>query len=220
VPVLAYMLTALGAYLVGATPTGYLFARARGVDIRSVGSGNIGATNVFRILGKGPGICVLLIDALKGWLPVFILAPLAGQAFAIQDSHALDWLRITAGLGAVLGHNFTFWLRFKGGKGIATSAGVLVGLVPLPFLVVLAVFLVVLATTRYMSLASISGAAALPFGVWFISHNPNLTGVTAFMAAMAIYKHKSNIRRLLNGTESRFSAKKTPPTDSQATNTK
>lgn len=217
---LAYILTALASYFIGSTPTGYLVARSQGLDIRSVGSGNIGATNVFRILGVVPGVFVLLADAAKGWLAVAVVAGFLGRAFQLTNPLALDWLRITAGLAAILGHNFTFWLHFKGGKGIATSAGVLVGLVPIPLLAVLAIFGLVLAASRFVSLASISGAFALPFAVWFILRNPTLTAVTALMAALAIYKHKANIQRLLRGTESRIGRKKVPPPDAETPVTK
>jgi acyl phosphate:glycerol-3-phosphate acyltransferase len=198
----------LAAYLLGSIPTGYLVARARGVDIRSVGSGNIGATNVFRILGTTAGILVLLADAAKGWLAVWFVAKVfAGWEHVAADSTALLWFKLGAGVAAILGHNYTCWLRFKGGKGIATSAGVLVGLVPLALLVVLGVWIVVFALSRYVSLASICAAAALPFVTWLLGGSYTLVGVLAALAALAIYKHKSNIKRLLNGTENRIGRK-------------
>lgn len=190
-----YVWTALAAYLVGSIPTGYLWARARGIDIRSQGSGNIGATNVFRILGKRAGISVLLIDAVKGYVPVKFL--LFGDA-------PPQYLAMTAGLFAILGHNYTCWLRFKGGKGIATSAGVLLGLMPAGLGVTLAVWLLVFAISRYVSLASVVAAAALPVGVWALGYAKELVVLGALLGALAIYKHRANITRLIAGTEPRF----------------
>ena len=133
VAVVSFLMTLLAGYFLGSIPTGYLVARVRGVDIRSVGSGNIGATNVFRVLGKPAGVFVLLADAAKGWLaarllPAWIAAWLGVNAPA--DSSPLEWLMVAGGFAAVLGHNYTCWLRFRGGKGIATSAGVLLGWFP------------------------------------------------------------------------------------------
>ena len=176
--------------------------KARGLDIRQVGSGNIGATNVFRALGKPAGIFVLVIDGLKGYAASAWLADLALQHFA-ADATAL---RIVAGLGAVLGHNYTCWLKFRGGKGIATSAGVLAALVPGALLISIGVWVVLFAASRYVSLASIGAAFILPFATWITTKNFTLIVVTAAMAAMAIYKHRSNIQRLLQGTEHRFGA--------------
>jgi acyl phosphate:glycerol-3-phosphate acyltransferase len=197
----SYVLTAVAAYLVGSIPTGYLWARAKGVDIRSVGSGNIGATNVFRILGKGPGIAVLLIDALKGFLPAKFL--LLGATVANQEYHS-----IVAGLFAVIGHNYTCWLRFKGGKGIATSAGVLIAWVPLALLITLASWIVIFAVSRYVSLASVLAAFVLPLAVFTTRQPGYMVGIASVLSALAIYKHRANIQRLFNGTENRFGSKK------------
>jgi len=202
----------LTAYLLGSIPTGFLVAKARGVDIRTVGSGNIGATNVFRILGKTAGAFVLLADAAKGWLAVAAVARFyAGWDHSGAGSPSLEWFKVGAGVAAILGHNYTCWLRFKGGKGIATSAGVLVGWVPLALLIVLGIWIVVFALCRYVSLASICAAFALPFAVWLLGRSPTLILVTGTLAALAIYKHKANIKRLINGTENRIGQKPTPP---------
>jgi glycerol-3-phosphate acyltransferase PlsY len=202
------------AYLLGSIPTGFLVAKARGVDIRTVGSGNIGATNVFRILGKPAGVFVLLADAAKGWLATFVVAKLvAGWFFPDAGPLSREWFAICAGLAAILGHNYTCWLHFKGGKGIATSAGVLVALVWGPLLIILGVWIVVFALTRYVSLASISASFALPFATWWVDGSTNLIVVTAVLAALAIYKHKANIQRLIKGTESRIGVKKPLPSD-------
>lgn len=203
------MLTVLVAYLLGSIPTGFLVAKARGVDIRTVGSGNIGATNVFRILGTPAGVFVLLADAAKGWVAVFVVARLvAGWFYPEAGQTAREWFALVAGVGAILGHIYTCWLYFKGGKGIATSAGVLVALVPVPLLVILAVWIGVFAFSRYVSLASIAAAFTLPFAVWLFAGSKTMIVVTAALAALAIYKHKANIKRLLAGTENRITVKR------------
>jgi glycerol-3-phosphate acyltransferase PlsY len=209
VPTGGYIVVALLAYLLGSIPTGYLVARARGIDIRTVGSGNIGATNVFRYMGVPAGIFVLLADALKGWLAVILIARLVSAWFSVQPTdQAREWMDIIAGISAILGHNFTCWLHFKGGKGIATSAGVLAALVPWALLIILAIWGLVLGLTRYVSLASIIAAAALPFAAWLTRAAPAAVGMSAVMGLLAIYKHRANIKRLLSGTENRIGSKK------------
>ena len=200
----AILLIALGAYFVGSLPTGYLVARAKGVDIRAHGSGNIGATNVFRILGIAAGVLVLLTDALKGALAVLCLPPLVRLWIPGADPVVLQ---LIAALGSVLGHNYTCWLRFKGGKGVATSAGAMAALLPSAFLVTLAVFLVVLAISRYVSLASILAAVALPIAAWYTRVPHSVLGLTTVLATLAIWKHRANMRRLLAGTENRLGKK-------------
>ena len=214
VPIVGYILVVVIAYLLGSIPTGFLVAKARGVDIRTVGSGNIGATNVFRILGKPAGIFVLLADATKGWLAVFLMAPLVGGWF-FPDAGPLsrEWFAICAGIAAILGHNYTCWLHFKGGKGIATSAGVLIALVPLPLVIILGIWIVVFSLSRYVSLASISAAFALPFAAWLVEDSSNIILVTTALGALAIYKHKANIQRLIKGTENRIDFKKASASD-------
>ena len=219
-PVLAYILTALGAYLLGSIPFGYLVAKAKGIDIRSVGSGNIGATNAMRVLGKPAGIAVLLLDAAKGYVAcAFLPAPIYNWLIPHFSGFFL-WFHSTpvefqtrfyvvAGIFAVLGHNYTCWLKFKGGKGIATTAGVYLALAPWALLIALVVFIVALLWSRIMSIASMSGAAALPVVVWVMTPDNYLLGiVTTALGALAIYKHKSNIQRLMAGTENRFGKKK------------
>ncbi|HXT12077.1 MAG TPA: glycerol-3-phosphate 1-O-acyltransferase PlsY [Candidatus Angelobacter sp.] len=205
-PVLSYIVTALVAYLLGSIPTGFLVAKARGVDIRTVGSGNIGATNAFRVLGKRFGIFVLLMDALKGLVAVLVGAVVVGRIF---PETPLENLKITAGIAAILGHNFTCWLHFKGGKGIATSAGVLIALVPWALIIILSIFIILFLVTRYVSIGSIAAAFALPFATWFTeNHDVGLTAVMAAIGLLAILKHRKNIHRLLNGTENRVQFKK------------
>jgi glycerol-3-phosphate acyltransferase PlsY len=196
------------AYLAGSIPTGFMVARARGIDIRTVGSGNIGATNVFRHLGVPAGIAVLLADALKGWLAVAVLGrQLSHWLLAPADPTVQEWLVICSGVCAVLGHNYTCWLHFKGGKGIATSAGVLLAMVPWALLIILGIWIILFTAARYVSLASIAASSALPVATWLTTGDLTLTAVTAAMAAMAIYKHRANIKRLLRGTENRIGRK-------------
>jgi len=197
---IGFALTAVVSYLLGSIPTGYLVAKAKGIDIRAVGSGNIGATNVFRILGKAAGITVLLVDALKGFAACKFVAFGPG---APSEAH-----QMVAGLFAILGHNYTCWLRFKGGKARARTARVLLALAPFGFAVALATFLIVLALSRYVSLSSIAAAIVLPFGVWLAGGTTKMIALMTFLSAMAIYKHRGNIKRLVAGTETRIGQKK------------
>ena len=209
---LPYTFTAFAAYLLGSIPTGYLVAKAKGIDIRTVGSGNIGATNAMRVLGKPAGIIVLIVDALKGWLAVWSLTRLAINYLLNPDSlgGSYEMIAVIAGLSAIVGHIFTCWLNFKGGKGIATTAGVLLALAPWALLIVLGVWIVLFAATRYVSVGSIGAAVVLPFVTWLTTHLPLITALMGVISALAIYKHKTNIQRLLNGTEHRFGAKDQP----------
>jgi glycerol-3-phosphate acyltransferase PlsY len=209
VAVASYFIIALGGYLLGSIPTGYLVAKARGIDIRTVGSKNMGATNVFRTLGKGPGIFVLLIDALKGyaasaWLADALLKILNAPNSDPQTNHLI------AGIAAVLGHNYTCWLQFKGGKGIATTAGVFLALAPAAVGIAIVVWVVALAATRYVSIASVLAAVALPTAVWFTQENLALRIIAIILGVLAIYKHRANIQRLRNGTEHRIQFTKNP----------
>jgi glycerol-3-phosphate acyltransferase PlsY len=204
--VLAFIVIAVAAYLLGSIPTGYLVARAKGIDIRAVGSGNIGATNVFRILGKPAGVLVLVVDGLKGFAACSWLADFVIQLFAVAPDQ-IENLRIVAGISAVLGHNFTCWLKFKGGKGIATSAGVYFALAPLAAGIALGTWIIMFALGRYVSVASLAAAVALPTAVWLTKDSLFLGIVTTALGLLAIYKHKGNIQRLLNGTEQRFGQK-------------
>jgi acyl phosphate:glycerol-3-phosphate acyltransferase len=205
--VLAYISIVAAAYFLGSIPTGYLVARVKGIDIRTVGSGNIGATNAMRVLGKPAGIVVLLADALKGYAAVAWLSPWLMNLFNGPVAEA-ETLRVIAGIAAVLGHNYTCWLKFKGGKGIATSAGAYLALAPLAVGIAVAAFVLAVLLTRYVSVGSIASAVALPAAVWCLQTNHLFLGiVTTALGAMAIYKHKSNIKRLMAGTESRLGKK-------------
>ncbi len=191
------------AYLVGSIPYGYLFGKLKGINIQQHGSGNIGATNVGRVMGKGWGILTFVLDFLKVPLAAFIKDyskdwfPLS---FTSWESSLLDILLL---LGAVIGHNYPIWLKFKGGKGIATSAGGLLWLVPQAFLVIAITWIITFLIFRYVSLASIIGAVALPISILILNPKNSLLLVfSCFLAAMAIWRHRTNIQRLLAGTES------------------
>lgn len=175
------------------------------MDIRKVGSGNIGATNAFRILGKRAGLFVLLVDALKGFLASWLI-PLLALKFC--PDMARTNLALAAGVASILGHNYTCWLRFKGGKGIATTCGVLFALAPEAALTTVIAWVITFFATRYVSLASIIGALVLPFAAWYWGSPVVMICVFSALSALAIYKHKSNIQRLLNGTENRIGSKK------------
>ncbi len=221
-PVLAYILTALAAYLLGSIPFGFLVAKAKGIDIRSVGSGNIGATNAMRVLGKPAGIAVLLMDALKGFGACFLGVLIysfyfnqfnglhsTSESIPFPSQAGAELFATIAGIFAVLGHNYTCWLKFKGGKGIATTAGVYLALAPWALLVALVVFILAILLTKYVSVGSIAAAIALPVTVWIMTpHNLFLGLVTTALGALAIYKHKSNLQRLRAGTENRLGTKK------------
>ncbi|MGO9777670.1 MAG: glycerol-3-phosphate 1-O-acyltransferase PlsY [Terracidiphilus sp.] len=207
--VLAILLIVAAAYLLGSIPTGYLLVRLfRHQDIRQTGSGNIGATNVLRSGGKGLGAATFLLDMLKGcsavWLGAFLGGLLLPQS-SIYNAEAL------AALIAVLGHVFPVWLRFHGGKGVATGFGVFLAATPLAALAAISVFFLVLAISRYVSLASILGAASFPLFVNFlfrVDRPPFFIAVEIAVALLIIVKHHQNIRRLIAGTESRLGEKK------------
>lgn len=201
--IMIYFFAIVFGYLIGSLPTGYLAARRRGIDIRAQGSGNIGATNVFRILGWKAGVAVLLIDGLKGWVGCKGALLLLGHSGANPT-----WLLIAGGFASILGHNYTPWLRFKGGKGIATSAGVLVGLTPWGFLGALTSFLIFLGISRMVSLGSVMAAVALPIVVAYRHEPLPVLGICMLMSLLAILKHRSNIQRILKGTEPKVGKKK------------
>lgn len=186
--------TLAAAYVVGATPFGYLAGKMKGVDIRQHGSGNIGATNVIRVLGKGIGIPVFILDVLKGLLPVLC---------ARWWNLGMD-CQIAAALGAVLGHNFTLWLGYKGGKGVATSAGALFGLMWMPTLVAVVTWVVTFFSTRYVAVASLASAVILPVATAWQNGFGSLFGFSMALSLLAVWRHRSNIQRLRAGTENRF----------------
>ena len=193
------ILVIIGAYLIGSIPFGFLLARFwKGIDIRQHGSGNIGATNVWRTLGKGPGIIVLLLDALKGVTAVLLAKQLG----------TTDLVVLAAALAVMMGHSFPLWLGFKGGKIIATGAGAVLAITPVPLLLALLVWVITVALSRYVSLGSILAALSLPIWVFLFDHDPAIFVFSLLAASFAVWKHRSNIKRLINGTEFRFGQKK------------
>ena len=203
-------MAAFVGYLLGSFPSGLIVSRTRGIDIREHGSGNIGATNVLRVLGKKWGYIVFGLDALKGFAAVRIALAIA---FASSPGTArTELVGIAGGLACVLGHTFSVWLRFRGGKGVATSAGVLLGLMPLAVVSVFAVWVVLFQFTRYVSVASIGAAVALPFFVMLYLHLDLLTGASLLpfsilIAGVVVWRHRSNVKRLFQGKEQRFDQK-------------
>lgn len=190
------------AYLLGAIPTGYLLARLKGVDIRKVGSGNIGATNVYRCLGKSWGILTFILDFLKGYLCAAIF-PVLGEKGGAEISGA--HLSLLYGCLAVIGHNWPVYLRFRGGKGMATLAGALLGFAPLAMLIGVLCWLVFFMTTRYVSLSSMLAAVSIAGCSWWLYRGQILIpAALSVMGVIIIWRHHSNIKRLLNGTEHRF----------------
>ncbi len=227
------------AFLLGSIPFGLIIARFKGIDIRQHGSGNIGATNVLRVVGKQYGITCLFLDLLKGLIPTIIgvslirygdnlhqmtISSLTSYSTALPASEQLtaQTLQVLTGLCAILGHNYSPWVGFKGGKGIATSAGVLLGLMPAAVILLFLVWLALFFLTRYVSVASMGAAAVLPLltiygsyyhgkladGTW----NKPLFLFSVVIGILAIWKHRSNIRNLRNGTEHKFEKKSKQPT--------
>jgi acyl phosphate:glycerol-3-phosphate acyltransferase len=200
-----WLLIFMLSYVIGSIPSGYLMARSKGIDIRQHGSSNIGAANVARVMGKGWGYLVGFCDFLKGFLAVE-LGSLIAAHFLLSSVLG----SVIAAIACILGHNYTFWLGFKGGKGIATSGGAVLALLPpLVFVSVGVVWIAVFIIGRYTSLASIIAAIVLPIAVLLTVAETGtdfwlLLGFSVLMAALAIWRHRSNIVRLLNGTENRF----------------
>ena len=196
-------------YLAGAIPFGFIAGKIKGLDIRKHGSRNVGATNVFRVVGKGPGVAVYLLDALKGFMPVLI-SKMIWPSTNVPD----QWFYIAVGLAAILGHVFTPYLRFKGGKGVATASGVLLALEPAAILIALGSFTIVFLAFGYVSLGSIIASLVFPISAAVIrivqNQNP-LVPIVALgwlVTILIMLTHKKNIVRLLNGTENKFSFKK------------
>lgn len=194
------------SYLIGTIPFGLLISRAKGVDIRAHGSGNIGATNVFRVVGKGWGLLCFALDFAKGGLTAGLLPGL----FLDAAGHtAWPQASLLAGAAAIVGHNWPVWLKFKGGKGIATSGGVIAAVAPWAMLAGLLVWLATMLATRIVSISSMLAAVAVAVTGWLVySENPWLGGVLTFLAVIAIVRHRSNIAKLLKGEEYAFGSKK------------
>jgi len=192
------------SYLIGSIPTSYLVGKGIGrIDLRRHGSGNLGATNAFRVLGWKIGVFVLCCDIIKGALPVIFLPKLATEA--ANPGIALHNMALIIGLAAILGHVFTVFMRFKGGKGVATSMGVFLALVPYPLLIALGISLIIIGATRYVSAGSLVGAIVLPILVYiFHPDRISLVVFTALVGILVIVRHRSNIIRLIKGKENKL----------------
>lgn len=195
------------AYLLGAIPIGLLLSRLKGIDIRTVGSGNIGATNVFRSVSKPLGILTFVGDALKGFVPAFVF-PILGKM--VTGTFQGPEIGILCGVAAIAGHNWPVYLKFKGGKGIATSAGVLLGIAPAAVGWGLLSWIVLFVISRFVSVASIGAAIVVPAVSWTLYSGKGLLLpiVLTILGLLAVWRHTSNIQRLIDGTEHRFSFKK------------
>jgi len=207
---LTFAVVVIGSYLLGSIPFGYLAGRIAGIDIRKCGSGNVGATNVIRTLGKSYGYPVFVADFLKGFGAVKMSLLIATRVQSEWNSP--EMFGILAAISSVIGHSFPVWLRFKGGKGVATSAGALFALAPVPALVGAAIWILTFWLTRYVSVASVSAAAALPLIIlittWLSEHGgKSLFYSSVCLAAVVIWRHRSNLSRLMRGTEPRFTRK-------------
>ena len=195
----------VGSYLLGSIPFGYLASRLAGIDIRKAGSGNVGATNVVRVLGKRYGYPVFALDFLKGFGAVKI-------SMLMPEWNSPEIVGILAAMSSILGHLYPPWLTFKGGKGVATSAGALLALTPVATLIGIAIWIIVFWLTRYVSLASITAAVVLPIVILVVSSQDQnkrkpLVYSSTCVAAVVIWRHRSNLSRLMRGTEPRFTRK-------------
>lgn len=184
----------LFGYLLGSVPTGFILGSMAGVDVRKAGSGNVGATNVARVAGKRQGILTLIGDTAKGVVPVIL---------ALQMGANLT-TTVMAGAAAFVGHLYPVFLKFRGGKGVATALGVFVALAPVAALVLILMFIAIALSSRIVSVGSIATAMAAPLILWLFSYPPIVVGIAVFIAAAITLRHRSNIQRLLNGTEPRF----------------
>lgn len=184
----------LSAYLLGSIPTGYIIGNLAGVDVRKVGSGNVGATNVARVLGKGRGALTLAVDVGKGWLAVYVARRLGVSLVCVT----------AVGMAVFLGHLYPIFLRFNGGKGVATALGVFLALAPGTVWVLFVIFAVAVAASRIVSVGSLSAAIAAPVVFWLFERPPAVIAMGGFIALMIVWRHRSNIQRLRAGTEPKF----------------
>jgi len=207
---LVFAAVALVSYLLGSIPAGYIAGRIAGIDIRHAGSGNIGATNVTRVLGKRYGYPVFIVDFLKGLMAVSLSILIEKRAQPI--SAPTELFGIVAAISSVIGHAFPVWLSFKGGKGVATSMGALFGLMPFMALIGIAVWVITFEVTRYVSVASMTAALAVPISILILMPLKQTGGAVLLyfsvcLAALVIFRHRSNLSRLVRGTEPRFKRK-------------
>ena len=207
--IISYLSIAIASYLIGATPWGYIIAKSKGIDIRTEGSGNIGATNVLRTLGKKYGIACFFLDFLKGFLPVIVVILLIKNDILNLSDYAI----ILVSFCTIFGHMWPMYLKFKGGKGVSTMGGILLAIAPLSFLTGGALWVVVFYSSRYVSLASILAALSLPISAFLfdkfdIFQLPTILIIMlAVISLLITVKHLGNIKRLINGTENRFTKK-------------
>jgi glycerol-3-phosphate acyltransferase PlsY len=196
----------LVAFWIGALPFGYWLGRLRGIDIRQYGSGNIGATNVFRVLGAKAALATLLLDALKGWLPTFTV---------LLATHS-DFQALLVGAGAILGHTFSPFMGFRGGKGIATGLGVLLAAAPATAGIAFVVWLLAFGLTRWVSLGSLLGALTVPIAAYWLGHSPAAVAILAIAVAIVVFRHRANMQRILRGQEPKFTLRRAEPPLEQA----
>lgn len=189
------------AYLVGSIPTGYILARFKNIDIRTVGSGNVGATNVLRVVGKVAALFTLIIDILKGFV---VVAFLAEALYTFRMNTGFMEFQAILGLVVVMGHNWPIFLSFKGGKGVATSAGVLLALCPKLLLIGLCAWLAVFGFSRIVSLSSIISAITIPVASYVFNYNVTIRLLTTVLAILMIFRHRSNIKRLVKKEEKKI----------------
>lgn len=207
----------VSSYVLGGIPTGYLIGRLKGIDIRKHGSGNPGTANVYRTLGKGPGIATFTFDFLKGFGPAWV----ATQYFFIPGSMDFSkghwWIPVTAGALAIAGHIWTVFLNFRGGKGVATAAGVFAALLPVPTAGAFVVFGIAVALTSHISVGSMSASVALPVLCFLLAkdYQRPFTLLALAVCALIFYTHIANIRRILKGSELSFKHKGQPPRDGE-----
>jgi acyl phosphate:glycerol-3-phosphate acyltransferase len=193
------VLLVIFAYLLGSVPTGYILGYFSGIDVRRAGSGNVGATNVARVAGKKLGLLTLIGDTAKGFVPVCL-----ARAMGVDDA-----VIALVALAAFLGHLFPIFLKFQGGKGVATALGGLTALAPAATGVALLIFIIVVGASRIVSLASMIAAAAAPMAAWLLAYPPSVVAVAVAMALIIVWRHHQNIKRLLSGVEPKFSFKST-----------
>ena len=192
------ILLLIGSYLLGSIPFAYLLTKiVKKIDIRTVGSKNLGATNVMRSVSKRLGLTVLLLDFLKGFIPVFI-------SMRFFPDKASTIIAILSGILTVCGHNWPVFLKFSGGKGVATSAGVCIALIPVDSIIVILIFVSIWSITRYISLGSIVAAVLLPAICWLTKKPAEISIFITIIGLAVIYRHKSNIKRLITGTENKL----------------
>ena len=199
---MSLILVTITGYILGSLPFSFWLGKFKGVDLRKIGSGNIGATNLARVFGAGWGLFAFILDAGKGFLAVTI----AGYIFNLFNNNptSLALIKIIGGIASILGHNYSMWVKFKGGKGVATSSGVFLALAPVPLLFSLVIWMIIFILTRYVSLASIIASVSLPILMWYKNADLPIIVFGCITCALILIRHSSNIKRLIQGKENRF----------------